>query len=172
VSAQTLDRMDRARIAAHRLAHILLAVMLFVVGAALGLYVLLGAKGPADCAYTTDYLPSFPLFVWGGASLVMGHLLGRLDPRRPPRPTIGSKRMGHLALICVLALSVVIWFFEALGTAQVSASTANAASFEPITFYIRCAIYHDISSISSGAITVFVVFIVCVVLGHWLWGEE
>ena len=164
--------LDRTRIAAHRITHILLAVVLFVVGAALGLYVLLGAKGPDNCGYTTDYLPSLPLFLVGAVSLGLGRVLGRLDPRQPPRPTAGSKRLGRLALVFVFALNVVIWFFEALGTAQVSVSTANSAEFEPITFYVRCAIYHDISSISSGAITVFVIFIVCVVLGHWLWGEE
>lgn len=169
MNASTLDR---TRIAAHRLSHIVLALLLLVVGAALGLYVLLGAKGPDDCAYTTDYLPSFPLFIWGGLSLVAGRLLGRLDPRQPPRQTAGARRMGHLALVCTFALSVVIWFFEALGTAQVTTSTANTAEFEPITFYVRCAMYHDISSISGGAITAVVIFIVCVVLGHWLWGEE
>jgi hypothetical protein len=163
---------QKTRIAAHRLTHIFLAVSLFVVGGALGLYVLLGAKGPDDCAYTTDYLPSYLLFGIGGVSLLAGRLLGRLDPRPPPRATAGSKRVGHLALVCVFGLSVVIWFFEALGTAQVPIGASGSASFEPITFYIRCAMYHDISSISGGAISAFVIFIVCAVMGHWLWGKE
>lgn len=163
---------DGTRIAAHTVAHIVLAILLFVVGAALGLYVLLAAKGPDDCAYTTAYLPSYPLFFLGALALFAGRVLGKLDPRRPPQPTSRSKRMGRLALVCVFALNVVVWFFEALGTAQVSASSANTAQFEPITFYIRCAMYHDISSISNGAITAFVIILVCIVVGHWLWGEE
>jgi len=166
------------RIAAHRLSHITLALALFVVGGLLGLYVLVAAKGPDDCAYTKDYLPNYWLFGVGGLSLVAGHLLGRLDPQGPAgtaRASAGSKRMAHIALVFVFLLSVVIWFIEALGTAQVAAGTAVGAStpaFEPITFYIRCAMYHDLSSISNGYISGGVIFIVCAVLGHWLWGQE
>jgi hypothetical protein len=67
-----------------------------------------------------------------------------------------------------------VWFIEALGTAHVGVA---AGAFEPITWYVRCAIYHDrfVSTFQLGpwshvgGWTLGIVITACYTAGHWLW---
>jgi hypothetical protein len=157
----------------YRIFH-LFAVPLLVLGtgAALGL-IALRMRGPANCDFADDPLPSTTLFVLAIGGFVAGRYFGVFDRRPRPRLTgtdkAASDRFGQFALVLGLALLPAIWFYEALGTAHIS---FGGPRLEPITWYVRCAIYHDMTSISSGWITGWIVILVCFLSAQWLSGER
>jgi hypothetical protein len=161
----------------HLVLHALLPIVLAGVGAELGAVV--AASNPTNCNYQdvnglpVDYLPDWRLVIVGLLGFVGGRQLSRLSQRREYAPTShGSDAVGQWAMVCVLAGMTVVWFYEAIGVAHVSASSLGATQFEPITYYIRCAIYHDKAATGVGWWTMFVVFLVCGLAGHWLWSEH
>lgn len=156
--------------AAYRVVHVALPLVLLTSGFALGLFVLLD-KTPANCAYDQDYLPNVLLFAIGISAIFLGRYFGRLDQRATAKATEPSRRTSRLLIMGAFALSTVVWFCEALGTAHVAIAASSKAAFEPITFYIRCAIYRDISGISGGAFTIALIVIICFLMGEWFWAE-
>jgi hypothetical protein len=170
VSPAMPDRraMRRAGDATHIAIHALLPVMLALVGFSLGLVV----KGTTreNCTYELDYLPDWSLFWVGVASFVGGRHLSRLSHRRKTQPSSrGSSVVAQLALIFIFVGLVPLWFYEAVGTAHVQMTEGSDVVFEPITYYVRCAIYHDKAANGIGWWSMSSIALVSGLAGHWLW---
>ncbi len=133
---------------------------------------------PQYCIYSAQYLPAPWLVAAGIGAFAGGRFFTRL---RAPRPhelerrtdaSRGSVFVGQLAWVALLMLLVGVWFYEAIGTAHVSAGAAGAGGFEPITYYIRCAIYDDRAHQTVAPYTLLVVSFICFLAGRWLWSDH
>jgi hypothetical protein len=58
--------------------------------------------------------------------------------------------------------------FEALGTAEIAVGSTTSLQLEPITYYVRCAIEHDVD-ISGGLFTRMLITLTFFVAGNWFW---
>jgi hypothetical protein len=177
VNPQLKGRLEESADRGHLVLHALLPIILAGVGAELGS--LVQASNPTNCSYQdvngnpVDFLPDWSFVIVGLLGFLGGRQLSRFSQRREYAPSAhGSAAVGQWAMFCVLLGMTVVWFYEAVGVAHVSASSLGATQFEPITYYIRCAIYHDKASNGIGWWTMFVVFLVCGLAGHWLWSEH
>ena len=171
------NRLEWAGDRGHLVVHALLPIVLVAVGAQLGSIV--AASNPSNCRYQdvnglpVDYLPDWSLVIVGLIGLVAGRNLSRFSQRREYATSPRSESVVQWTMVAVFAAMTAVWFYQAIGVARVSASALGATEFEPITYYIRCAIYHD--KAANGGIawwTMFVVFVVCGLVGHWLWSEH
>jgi hypothetical protein len=168
----------------HFLLHGALPLFYLVLGVRLVAAVQTGNR--PECAYDLDYLPDWSLAAIGLVGLLAGRNISQWGRHKKyvDDPTNKSAKPGVVhrstvlwqgALVSVFALLAAIWFLEAIGTSHVRTSTG--AEFEPITWYVRCAIYHDraTSTLSFGpwtnigVWTSLVVFVICYTAGHWLW---
>lgn len=127
------------------------------------------------------YLPDWLLLIPALVGLAAGRYLSWLVPpqdyeaRAHRELNSGAKRVGPTALVLASAALVVIWFYEAVGTAHytvVSSVTGRTANFEPITYYIRCAIYHDKAATDFGFWTMVTILLFGFVVGHWFWSDH
>lgn len=162
-------RTDRTRW--RTFAHLVPAVIYPVIGTYLA--VLVATNNPPGCVYQVDYLPAWWLFVAGLAGLVVGRNVSVLfapsaAPRRLQDP---PPALTQLALVLLFLLLTAVWVLEAIGTSHVA---ANGLTFEPITYYVRCAISHDLrdSPFHLGLFTIGIVFVICFTAGHWLWDHH
>lgn len=148
-------------------------VIPFAVGALGGLvgYLLLVTRGHDSCHFSNDYLPDSTLYLLGVVAFFGGHFLGDLGAPAPTARSKRARRLGRISLVSAFLILGVIMVFEALGTAEAHVGTPTV-QLEPITYYVRCAIYHDISSPSHGAFTVLVIALTFFLAGHWLWGAR
>ncbi len=135
-------------------------------------------KNPLLCGYETDYLPDWWLLPVGILALLGGRFISVLnappkDPGSGRRPSAKAKE-AQVALVALFALLAAVWYIEALGTAHVSAAVGE---LDPITWYTRCAIYHDRAASTFqigpwshiGPWTFLVAVTACFTAGHWLW---
>lgn len=115
-------------------------------------------------------------FIWIGLlCVVLGHLAGyirTLDPGGKDGTYDRANRLMVLLCLTVFFLFVAgALFFEAAGQLRLP---SGDAAFEPITYYVRCAIHYDMYSPSSNTYhTPYATYIIVVsfsfMLGHWLW---
>ena len=155
----------------HLLFHFLLPPYLAVLGVFLGLAI--DRNGPITCDPKQTYLPDWLFVGVELAGLVGGRLLSHWR-RRPyvVQTERGREIMGQLAMASMLLILTGIWFVEAIGTAHISMADTSTATFEPITFYIRCAIYNDRAANGVGWWSVAIVLSISVLVGHWLWADH
>ena len=165
-------RVGTAR-AAHRTTHVLVPILVFVTGAPLGWFVL-QTRGHDYCSYLKDYLPDQWLFAFGAVMFFAGHWIASIGPPHTlPATGAPQQRITRLVMVSAFLVLALVWFFEALGTAEISvASGGSAAQLEPITYYIRCTIYRDFASLSGGPLTWYVVGLAFFVAGQWFWGDR
>jgi hypothetical protein len=119
-----------------------------------------------------EYLPDFGMLAVAGGSVVLGRLLGYL--RYQPGWAGWEQRKltqvaGAIGLCLLLGGAVVALIYEAIGvTLATNFGTPNA---QPITYYIRCAIYNDKQGHGGiGLVTLAVLALTGLLVGHWLWG--
>ena len=148
--------------------HVAIALGLVATGLQLAAGVRSGT--PANCLYPHDFLPDIRFAAVGAAGLLFGRYLGhiRSTSERKVQDSIFAKLMARAALLLVFLLLVPTWFYEAMGTAHVALDASRTLEFQPITYYVRCAIYHDVAS-DGGVWTIIAVVVVSIVVGHWLW---
>ena len=157
----------------HFLAHLLTVISLAIIGA--NLVKVVGSSETINCGYARDYLPDWGLVGVGIAGLLGGRFVNKLDTPKPQAATATSTLAAQFALACAFSMLVGIWVIEAIGTSHAHATAAP--EFNPLTWYVRCAIYHDYdTSMWSfgpwspiGPWTTFVAFVISYVTGHWLW---
>ena len=160
----TLSKTARA---IYRAFHILSPGVVLLVGIPAGVLVLL-TKGHEFCTYKTEYLPDFWLFALGAAAFVAGHYVGLLGTGQVNKITDDSKRFGRLVIVTAFLVTSLILVFEALGTAEIAVGTTTPSQLEPITYYVRCAIEHDVE-ISGLVFTRLLVILTFYVAGNWFW---
>jgi len=155
----------------HFLVHAALPLVIAAFGVVLVRTIL--EDTPTNCTYRVAYLPAPWLVAAGIGALILGRLLSLLNAPVPFATSLRADRVsGLVAALGWLSLMVMltgILFYEAIGTAHVSVTPLGSAEYEPITYYVRCAIYEDRASNGVGWVTLLVVSIVCFLVGHWLW---
>jgi hypothetical protein len=177
--------MDKAE-TAHFYAHWTIPVLLLLLGTWLAISVYSSTTN--YCTAYQDTLPSAWLMAVGVVGLIGGryfsHLAGEPDPKaepysRPTRLPEWDNAVTPGAWFLVFLLFTLIWFYEAMGTAQISFATAttNALRYEPITFYVRCAMAQDLAAfkvmdLHTGFWAPIVVFSLSGLIGHWLWASH
>lgn len=127
---------------------------------------------PSGCSDPKQrYLPDFGLLLSAGGAVLVGRFLGYL---RYQSGWAGwqQKKLTQIAGttgLCLLLLGAAVALsYEAIGVDQ--ATSYGVASAEPITYYIRCAIYDD--KMGHGGYAVFTLLVLLLsggVVGHWLW---
>jgi hypothetical protein len=149
----------------------LLPVLVAALGGFVG-YLLFITTGHDSCAFTQDYLPDLTLYVLGVVAFYGGHYLGEVGapaPKAAVMDSVEARKLGRYAMASAFAIASLILVFEAYGTAETPAAVGK---LEPITYYIRCAVYHDISGPFHGLVTIAVVILTFFLAGHWLWGAR
>ncbi len=102
-----------------------------------------------------------------------GHFIGGFGAEPPETPTDESRRLGRLSVALGFLMLFGAMVFEAFGTANYQVTTSGSTDrLEPITFYVRCAIYQDLAGWSHGAVTLLVIVISFFLAGFWLWGAH
>ena len=151
---------------------VVIAVVAFVIAASIP------GSIPPYCVFESQYLPAPWLVVIGLGAFVGGRYFTRLRaPDTQPR-VLGPKRqrgstiVGQLAFFSVFLALAGVWFYEAIGTAHVSSAANGFGGYEPITYYIRCAVYDDRSHLTVAPYTMFVVALICFLAGRWLWSSH
>jgi hypothetical protein len=123
------------------------------------------------CTDTKNYLPDYTPLLGGFGALLAGRLIGyaRYDPRWAGWSQRRSTRVIGALALCVLLLGASLaLIYEAIGVA--AAGGPDKASLEPITYYVRCAIWHDKDANSGRAVLTFVVTALTGgLIGSWLW---
>ncbi len=156
----------------HRVTHFALPPVLLYSGIRIGGD--LGTDTRVSCPGA--YLPEPWYMVVAVVGLIAGRYLSHLKPGTSypgGSPPLAAKRAGQAALALGLFLLVIVWFYEAVGVAHVSTHvSATAPVFEPITYYIRCAIYRDKDATTYGYWTISMIFLVTFIVGHWLWADH
>ncbi len=129
---------------------------------------------PPNCIYPVDYLPDWWLVPVGLIGLMFGRFISLWREHTEPQPTTRSKTFAQSALVFLFLFLAAVWFMEAVGTAHVP---IERGQFDPITWYVRCAIYEDRATSALalgpwthiGGWTVILVFLVGSTAGHWFW---
>ncbi len=158
--------------------HLAVKLALPIVIASVGGVIVASIPGsiPPFCVFQSQYLPAPWLVGAGLAAFVGGRYFTWL--RAPRQLTLsdrgqrGSGVLGQLAFVFVFIALVFVWFFEAKGTAHLSSDLHGVGGVEPITYYIRCAVYADRSHIAVAPYTTIVVALICFVAGRWLWSSH
>jgi hypothetical protein len=160
-------------------AHFATKLALPIVIAAVGAIAVTSIPGsiPAYCVFDAQYLPAPWLVAAGLASFVGGRFFTRL--RKPREDRTLSKRaehnsgcLGQFAFSVVFATLAGVWFYEAVGTAHLRSDANGVGGFEPITYYIRCAVYADRSHVGAAPYTLILVSFICFLIGRWLWSAH
>jgi hypothetical protein len=160
-------------------AHFATKLALPIVIAVVGALVVSSIPGsiPAYCVFDAQYLPAPWLVAAGLASFVGGRFFTRL--RKPREGGTLSKRaehnsgfLGQFAFSVVFVMLAGIWFYEAVGTAHLHSDANGVGGFEPITYYVRCAVYADRSHVGVAPYTLFLVSLICFLIGRWLWSAH
>jgi len=158
--------------AGHTVIHVLVVIAVAIAGGLLG-WLTLVTRNPLDCVYPgAEALPDPPLFLLGVVSFFAGHILGRLVPEERTRATPRSRKWSRLAMVSVFLVASAVFFFEAVGTAEIAVGGPGGAKLEPITYYVRCAILHDKAQISGGLFTWGAIALTFFIAGHWFWGDR
>jgi hypothetical protein len=127
-------------------------------------------------------LPAHVFVGLGVASLVGGHLFGRLrskrelyqvlEPTGPRRFSVANRAWYTLFMTVVFLGIACVLFYEALGVLR----TPAGSILQPITYYMRCAIHYDMhpnpldpAEKQFPVLTTLVVVSFCFLMGHWLW---
>jgi hypothetical protein len=160
----TVNRTARA---AYRVFHLVSPLVVLAVGIPAGLLVLL-QKGHEFCVYKTEYLPDFWLFALGAGAFFVGHFIGRFGNGQTHTITDASQKFGRLVIVTAFLVTSLILVFEALGTAEIAVGSTTPRQLEPITYYVRCAIEHDVD-ISGGLFTRMLITLTFFVAGNWFW---
>ena len=163
----TGNPISRTAKAVYRVFHLLSPLVVVAVGFPAGLLVLL-TKGHEFCTFKTEYLPDFWLFALGAVAFFAGHYIGRLGTGQTNTITDASKRFGRLVVVTAFLVTSLILVFEALGTAEIAVGTTTPKQLEPITYYVRCAIEHDVD-ISGLVFTRLLIILTFYVAGNWFW---
>ncbi len=150
--------------------HVLIPVVIAVVGVSTVRTLL--EITPDKCAVErNDLLPSCWLMAVGLVGLVAGRVFTQWDgPKPAPTGLTLSQWAVPLAWVLFSVALVFVWWFEAIGTAHVSFGAA-APLYEPITYYVRCAIVQDlkVNLDGLGLLSPAIVFVIGGLVGHWLW---
>ena len=125
---------------------------------------------------STAGLPAFWLVGWGLFCILVGHGLGywrAFDPTAAAKYSRSNRFFVSFLLFLMLAGFGGIFFYETVGLLRVSANPLQE-TFEPATYYVRCAIHYDMYPPGSSVwhfplLTMLVVTGLCGILGHWLW---
>lgn len=121
-------------------------------------------------------MPAYVLLGWSVLALVAGRLAPRLHPQpQQARAKQVSDIAGILAIMLFFASISTALIYEAVGVREShdrgQVVLSQIAELEPITHYMRCAIYYDLQhnpvhfSIWSYLTAGFVTYLI----GHWLW---
>ena len=165
------------------------ALLFMLVGFILGL-LKARALPPATCtldllgnpiADADKGLPNHAFVVLGIAAILAGHYFGSLRTTRlyrqiyprGPRSFSTANRAFFTAVMAIIFIGIfVALFYESLGVLRVAQGTI----FQPITYYVRCAIHYDIhpnpaapAETQFPLATVLLVVALCFLFGHWLW---
>lgn len=142
--------------------HLLFTVLL----CAEGIHVVTNVRqhNPLNCVYSQALLPDAGFVVCGIVALLAGRFAGAIGflQEWPGGSTNGSRATGQAALACMFLLLTVVWVYEAIGL-------TNVSGLEPITYYVRCSVAHDIAQTGVGRWTYAIVATVCFLVGHWFW---
>jgi len=127
---------------------------------------------PRGCVDTIGALPDYPMLLYAIMALTIGRLSGYLRYRNEWHTIdeIDRRRsdlVGIRAMTIFFLAATLILIYEAIGVQQ--AALQNVQELEPITYYVRCAIYYDKAGATRGFATFFVVSMLCGLVGHWLW---
>lgn len=143
-----------------------LLVLVLAVWAAL-VYNVLNLDDGA-CLHVEPRVPGWPFVVPGILGLLVGRYSGALrfvrhwpDEIAQPRSD-GSGLVGRIALAIILVGLMAIFLYEAVGVYQ------PPNGLEPITYYVRCAIWID-NAFGGGVRTVLIIFFISFLFGQWLW---
>jgi len=168
-AADFYDQRARSPLSAvHFVLHFAIAGWVGFLG--IQLFLSIQSTVPANCGIVGNYLPNWPLAAIGLFALFVGRYFGFFRGRQQfPQDPKESRFAGQLSMALVFLALTVIWFFEAMGTARVPANPTGSVTFEPITFYVRCAVFQDMASNDRGLLAGGLIATVCFLAGHWLW---
>jgi hypothetical protein len=120
-------------------------------------------------------LPDYALLAWSVAAVVAGRFLGPLLHPVPEneRAEQVADTVGILAAMAFFAAVMFALIYEGIGV-QASRDhnqpIGNFHQLEPITYYVRCAIFYDKSGTPSFGLWTYIIFALTGFLaGHWLW---
>jgi hypothetical protein len=144
----------------------------------MGIYLVVNAASVAQtgCQDTQNFLPDRVLL---GFSLV-GLLAGRYFVRLHPTPiATGGQRwssvVGIFALILFFLAAATALIYEGVGVTEAAIHGKSALQqLEPITQYVRCAVYYDklYSPGNVGFASYFAFFVTSFLVGNWLWPDR
>lgn len=134
----------------------------------------------AHCPDHQTVLPNPWLLAAAAVSLVFGRLSGylrydeqwhRLRHAQYARQRKVSEALGIVAFTVFAGAATVALLYEAVGVLRstIPAASTTVLALQPITQYVRCAIYYDRVSGSGGVITWLLVLAISWLMGHWLW---
>jgi hypothetical protein len=110
------------------------------------------------------------MFAAGLAALLIGRFIGRIR-YRSEWATAGANPGSDVVAIVALAVLFMavcgVLTYEAIGV--MLGGGPAAVALEPITYYVRCAIYADKTSHTFPLATYMVIVLVSGLVGHWLW---
>jgi hypothetical protein len=160
----TISRTARA---IYRAFHLVSPVIVVAVGVPAGALVLL-TKGHEFCTYKSEYLPDPWLFVLGAVAFFAGHYVGLLGAGHVNKTSEASVKFGRGVIVTAFLVTGLILVFEAIGSAEIAVGTTTPSQLEPITYYVRCAIEHDVE-ISGLVFTRLLIILTFYVAGNWFW---
>ncbi len=120
-------------------------------------------------------LPDYLLLAWSVGCVVVGRSVG---PRMHTIPEdSGAERIaGIVGILTVMVLLAAVMFamvYEGIGVQASLDQGIPIGTFhqlEPITYYVRCAIFYDKSSSAGFGIATYAIFgLTGFLAGHWLW---
>ncbi|MFI5268000.1 MAG: hypothetical protein ACHQ7M_11545 [Chloroflexota bacterium] len=142
--------------------HLLFTILLLIEGVHVVIQV--QQHNPLNCSYSHPLLPDAGFVVCGVVALLAGRFAGAIGflQEWPGGDTDGSRATGQAALACLFLLLTLIWVYEAIGL-------TNVRGLEPITYYVRCSVAHDIARTGIGTWTYVIVATISFLVGHWFW---
>jgi hypothetical protein len=118
-----------------------------------------------------QYLPDLGLLTATAAAVLVGRQLGQMRYQSQWSGWQQHRRTqiwGAIGLCLLLLFAAVALVYEAIGVDL--ATNYGVPSLEPITYYIRCAIYNDKRGHGEVAIFTYGVLIVLgLIVGNYLW---
>jgi hypothetical protein len=152
---------------------------LVVLVAISGAYLFARASGVADpaCQEIPDHrlLPDYFLVLWSVAFVYAGRVLG--PKMHGLRESAAAEQLadtvGIMSAMLFFGTVTFALIYEGVGVQASLKDGLPVGRFhqlEPITYYVRCAIFYDKSGTGGFGISTYLIFALTAFLaGHWLW---